>query len=542
MTKLCILGIDGASPALIEQWCAQGHLPHFKTIMDRGVFGPLESTVPPITPCAWSTFMTGVNPGKHGVYDFFYLDDDHRMRIHSAATRRARDLWEYLGDRNVRSFVFNVPFTYPPRKINGTMVAGFMTPSTHTDFTYPPEVKQDILRHFKNYKPSQDSKYAQNPATQYAFRDESFALSDLRFDVARHLLKDQSYDFMMMVFNLTDHMQHWYWKDMDPSHPKHEPNSEFADTILDAYGKMDAVLGELMERYADYNIMILSDHGCGPRYKDVVINHWLKEQGYLFLKKRVSPVKNLMSRIGAEKIIALGLNLGLWGLLKKMPLCRRLIQRGLMLTYDDIDWKKTQVYSHGYYGPLYINRAVVASDDQYQALRQELMENIGSITDPLSGGPLVTKMWTREQLYHGPYAPHLPDVILKMGDYSFTCSSTFPFSANTLFSEPKTFGSGDHRQCGVFMAYGDAFKENYRLSGARLMDLAPTVLAMYDVPVPQAMDGVMLEEIFKDGAVTGAGRDDRSDAGPQDIMPETSSYTDDEEAAMKDRLRSLGYL
>lgn len=542
MHKTFVLGIDGASPELIEQWCHEGKLPHLKRIMDHGVFGRLESTIPPITPCAWSSFMTGVNPGKHGVYDFFYLDDNHQMRIHSSATRKAKDLWEYFSDNAIESFVFNVPFTYPPKKIKGTMVTGFMTPSTKVDFTYPPSLKNDILSTFKHYKPSQTSKYSEQSAAQRAFKVESFALSDLRYQVASYLLDKQHYDFIMMVFNLTDHMQHWYWKYMDKQHPKHDPCEEFRDTILDAYKKMDAVLGDLLAKYPDYNFLIISDHGCGPRYKDVVINNWLKEQGYLFLKERVSSVKNIMNRIGLEKMIALGLNMGLWKVFKKVPLFKRFVQQKLMLTYDDIDWEKTVAHSYGYYGPLYINRAVIKTAQQYDALREELMTKIQEIKDPITGEQLVTMAWKKEELYEGPYADQLPDIVIKMGDYSFTCSSTFPFSSNELFSDPKTFGSGDHRQHGVLMAYGKAFKENYRVEDARLVDMTPTILSLYDLAIPSEMDGAVLEDIFREGTFNGARMEDDNDASPQTESPQTDSYSDEEEKMVKERLRSLGYL
>ena len=541
MTKTFVLGIDGASPALIEKWSNEGKLPNLKKIIDNGVFGPLESTVPPITPCAWSSFMTGMNPGKHGVYDFFYLDDKHQMRIHSSATRKAKDLWEYLAGNNIKSFVFNVPFTYPPKKINGTMITGFMTPSTKVEFTYPPSVKNEILERFSNYRPSQNSKYSETIAAQREFKAESFALSDLRFEVAGHLLGQEQYDFIMAVFNLTDHMQHWYWKYMDETHCKYEPSEEFQDTILDAYRKMDDFLGHFLAQYPDYNFFIISDHGCGPRYKDVVINNWLKEQGYLFLKKRVSPVKNIMNRIGIEKVIALGLNLGLWKILKNVPFFKSFIQRGLMLTYEDIDWEKTLAYSYGYYGPLYINKALLKSPDAYEPLRNELIAKIQTITNPLDGTQLVTAVWKKEQLYTGPYLDHLPDIVIRMGDYSFTCSSTFPFSSNELFSDPKTFGSGDHRQHGVIIAYGKAFKENYRIAGGRLMDLAPTILNMYDLTIPARMDGKVLENIFREGTLKGAKIEKQDDTGPQGTSG-GQSYTDEEEKTVKDRLKSLGYL
>ena len=143
--KVIILGFDGASLELITQWAEQGSLPNFKIIMEKGVHGHLQTTVPPLTPCAWSSFMTGKNPGKHGIYDFSYLDDQHELRIHTANDRISRDLWEYLTDSNLKSFVFNVPFTYPPKNINGIMVSDFTTPSTDVIFTHPSNLKDEIL-------------------------------------------------------------------------------------------------------------------------------------------------------------------------------------------------------------------------------------------------------------------------------------------------------------------------------------------------------------------------------------------------------------
>ncbi|MFA5785059.1 MAG: alkaline phosphatase family protein, partial [Phycisphaerae bacterium] len=310
MKKTIVIGFDGATPQLIKKWSQQGKLPNFSKILSDGVYGDLETTIPPLTPCAWSSFMTGKNPGKHGIYDFFYLDKQHEIKINTSNSRSAKDIWEILSENDFKCFVFNVPFTYPPKKIKGLMVTDFTTPSTDSEFTYPVSLRETILKKYTGFAFSEKSKYAENYKARRDFRNDVFNLADLRFKIANDLIKENECDFYMVTFMIADHIQHWYWKFMDREHPDYIKDDNFEKTIENAYIKLDSFLGELMKTFSGHNIFIMSDHGSGPYYQDVTLNNWLMDQGYLCMKKNQSAFKNVLGRIGVNKLITFGLNIG----------------------------------------------------------------------------------------------------------------------------------------------------------------------------------------------------------------------------------------
>lgn len=507
MTKKCIIfGVDGASPDLIERWSMEGELPNFRKIIVGGAYGKLKSTVPPLTPCAWSSFMTGKNPGKHGIYDFFYLDGEQNIKLNTSQTRESMDLWEYLTSYGYKSLVFNVPFTYPPKKINGIMVTDFTTPSTEVNFTYPDYLKDEILNKYPNFRFSEDAKYSEREKDKKAFFVDLMDLADMQYNIFSELAKKDDFDFYVMVFMLTDHAQHWYWKYFDKDHPEYEKNGEFEVVILKAYQKADYYLGKLIKKFPEANIIIMSDHGGRPYYKDVSINKWLIDNGYLSLKDEKSLIKRIISKIGINNLITFGLNIGLWSIIKKFPKLKDTIQNKLIPSYQDIDWSKTLAYSYGYYGPIYFNKSKINSETEQKDLEKEITNKLQHLKNPYNGDYLEKKTWKTNELYKGGYITLLPDLILNMGDFSYGSSSTFLFSSNELFSEPKTFKSGDHSIHGVLMAYGPDIKPGVKVRNAEIYDLAPTILYTHGVPIPKDMDGRILKEIFKKDGLEGVKR------------------------------------
>lgn len=539
MKKTIVIGFDGTSPDLIKNWVNQGKLPNFSKIIAQGVHGNLQTTMPPLTPCAWSSFMTGTNPGKHGIYDFFYLDKNHQIEINTANSRHSKDIWEYLSESGFRNLVFNVPFTYPPKKINGIMVSGFTTPSTDADFTHPPSLKEKILLKYPQFKCSEKSKYAENPKARLEFKNEVLDLADLRFQIVNELIEENDCDFYMITFMAADHIQHWYWKYMDRRHPEYVEDVEYEKTIENTYSKLDFFLGEFMKKFSGHNIILMSDHGSGPYYKDVTLNNWLIEQGYLFLQKDHSFFKKLLSSIGVSKLISFGLNIGLWKIIKKSSKIKNFIQKKMMLTYQDIDWKKTKAFSYGYYGPIFINKNVVNSPQMQKTLKEEIKEKLLKIKIPQTDKPLIDDVWYKEDLYKGEMVDILPDLIINMGNFAYASSSSFPFSSPSLFSAPKTFKTGDHSFHGTFMAYGPDIKKGLEIKDAKIYDLAPTILYMFNIEPPDYMDGRILKEIFEENAnfIAAEKKLSQEHASKQ----QGQNLSDDEKKIIEERLRNLGY-
>jgi predicted AlkP superfamily phosphohydrolase/phosphomutase len=308
---------------------------------------------------------------------------------------------------------------------------------------------------------------------------------------------------------------------------------------------MDVFLGKFMETFPDCNLILMSDHGGGPYYQDVAINNWLLDHKYLFLKKDRSFLKRIVNSMGLNKVIRRGLNMGLWRILKAFPKTREFVRQKMALTYGDIDWANTLAYSYGYYGPIYINKSIITSKRQFQAIRNQIRVELRKVEDPVSGAALVKNIWNKEELYAGSKAEILPDVIVNMGDYSYACSSTFPFSSGEMFSEPKTFKSGDHTQYGIFMAYGPDIEDGKEIKTATIYDITPTVLHMFNIPIPKDMDGTVLKDIFKgNSAFTRAIKyvSMKEDHGERGKTIGGQELVDTDEETIKEMLKGLGYL
>jgi len=501
--KLLIIGLDGATFDLIDPWIKAKKLPTLTRIINTGVKGVLKTTIPPITPCAWSSFATGKNPGKHGIYDFYFLNENLELDANSAETRLGKDFWEILSEHGKKCIVFNVPITYPPRKIDGIMISGFTTPSLKSNFTYPPEFKDLFLQKFPHYQISEDAVFTERAADQKRFLEEIKKLTNIQAEVAKWLMSNFDWDFFMVLLNSTDHAQHRYWHYLDSTHPKYEANKNLKNAILEIYQQADTMINDLCYKTAPKgtSLLIVSDHGGGPFLQNVYLNNWLSQKGYLKFKNtpRVWLKRIIRSlSINPESLTKIAWNLGVGkdvqrpALRKRTNILKKL--RNLLLTFEDVDWQKTKAYSFGYYAPIYINTRErgwggMVSEEEYPKIRKELKKQLEKLIDPETKEKIVDKIYFKEELYSGPLAKKLPDIIFPMKSYSYGSSSTFPFGSNKVFGEAMILKTGDHRENGVFLATGPEFSENKTLKDLNIIDIAPTVLEFFGIKPPRDMDG-----------------------------------------------------
>jgi predicted AlkP superfamily phosphohydrolase/phosphomutase len=504
-----VIGVDGATFDLVEPWVSQGKLPHFRHLMESGAWGRLQSTIPPLTPCAWTSFKTGVNPGKHGVYEFYFLDENRDLQVNFHRNRGYDSIWRILSNHGLRSCVYNVPFTFPPEEVHGILISGLLTPSTAANFTYPSEFKKELLRNIPDYRIFPATRYSEREDDIEAFYRDLLELIEVRFRTARYLLERERWDFFMMVFNETDYVQHWFWKYIDPAHPDYteELNRKFGDRIYQIYARIDDHLGRFLEFGNSGTLfLVMSDHGAGLFRKRIYINNWLKAQGYLKLKSTPKVLlKRLFYRIGIHPQTAINMayRLGLARLNQKVSFGqKKAIFSKIGYTFEDVDWRRTKAFSFGCYGPIYINSSGnrldgIVPEEEVPALREEIVARLKEIVDPERGVKLVDRIWEREELYHGPSTRFLPDVAYSLDDFSYTSSSLFAMPSNDIFSAPLTRKSGDHRLHGILLAGGNRVRSGLELDRANIMDLAPTILRYLGLEIPEEMDGQALDGIFR---------------------------------------------
>jgi len=555
--KLFILGLDGATLDLLLPWAEAGYLPHFRSLMDEGIRGELRSTIHPLSPPAWTSFMTGKNPGKHGIFDFvLHRPGSYELIYTNGGLRRGKTLWRMLSQAGKHVVVFNVPMTYPPEDVNGVLISGFDAPGVHSTFTYPPELHREIEHHVGEYV-LRDYPHHMDLDS---YLEQLYRLIDMRCKVLHYLLDTRPWDFFMAVFSATDLVQHFYWQYMDPSFPSvtEQERSQYGNAILEIYKRMDEVLGELLQRLpAEAHLFVMSDHGAGPAYKVVFLDQWLSTEGFLVYQQSGVVTASALSLL---KRLHLGVKRHLppqkieW-LVRTFPRLRQRVKTHL--DFAEIDWSQTKAYSFGRESTsIYINvkgrcpQGTVEPGQAYEELCQNLCTRLKKLRDPESGELVVEQVYRREELFHGECLDLAPDLLIIWKDYHYTSRPGYRdrrgpiFESSLAYSEASEVSTlqkgGTHRETGIFLAKGPLLVEETLIQGVRLIDLFPMILKLFDIPIPNDIDGKVLEEIFLPQVRQ---KPPRFASPSQTVDPLAGApYSQEEEAKIIERLRGLGYL
>ncbi|NLE76177.1 MAG: hypothetical protein GX605_05425 [Chloroflexi bacterium] len=551
--RVFVLGFDAATFWLIDPWVAEGKLPNFARLMREGVRGSLDSTIPYVSGPAWVSFATGVNPGKHGVFDFARRQPGgYGIQLVNARDIRSATLWSLLSQAGLRLGSLNCPVTYPPRPVNGFLVGGMLSPSLKSDFTYPKELRDQLLRAVPDYLIESAETSPDRAQTKAAVARNVRQGTQARAKATRFLLEWLGHwDLFVSVYSETDRVMTYLWDDMDPQHPRHDPDlaARFGHEILRHYQELDAILGQTMEEVVDERttLLVLSDHGFGGVYRFFYPNRWLHEQGYLTLKQGsgttglVQGAKGLLRRLRVAHLVKQTLHrlFPHWGFTSQL--------RQFAFTRD-VDWSRTRAFWAADNG-VTINVAgrepegIVRPGAEYEALRDEIAAGLLALREPGTGERVVAAVHRREEIYSGPYIAESPDLRVVWQEYPDERRTHF--SAGELWGE-STFGpagqTGDHCYQGVFLAWGQGVRRGATIQGAAMVDVAPTILWLLGQPIPQEMDGRVLREAFEaDWAAQRPIQHSQGEARPPDAS-ELAGFSDEESEAVRERLRGLGYL
>jgi predicted AlkP superfamily phosphohydrolase/phosphomutase len=356
--KILVIGLDGADPDLLFPWAREGELHIIKKLMERGCWGELNSLIPPVSASAWASFMTGVNPGKHGIFDFWSPSDrlDH-YKLNVGKDIRSKTLWRILSEHGKKVGVVNVTMTYPPEKVNGFIVSGFDAPNTKCEFTYPVDLGKKLVEKF-SYELSTSGVFGRK--RKFKSEDEIIAhlsnLIEIRKNACMYLMDKWDWNFFMVMFGELDGACHRYMGDL-------YNNGKYKHVIPHIYQKLDTAIGELLTKVnLDRDIVILmSDHGSNPSYKNVYINNLLASFGFIELKKEKKIIKDLLTRFGItrDKILyitnLLQITRKLIPFLKHIPTNIKATIPGERLDHHDIKWENTLAYAGGQ-GRIFLNQ------------------------------------------------------------------------------------------------------------------------------------------------------------------------------------------
>jgi predicted AlkP superfamily phosphohydrolase/phosphomutase len=562
VTKLMVIGLDGATWNLMNPWIDAGLLPNLGELRRRGAWGDLASTIQPLSAPAWVSFLTGMQQGKHGIFDFVRRKaGTYNLELTNTTMIQVPTLLEHLGKAGLRTAVINMPFTYPVWPINGVMIGGPFAPSVGPSIVQPSSLWPEIAAAVPGYDILPDyHPRASDP--QAKLQADLVACERNRTLAAEFLLRRQDWDAFMVVYTSTDQVQHAFWHEL-PAELAEEPapggqraksSAHYRDAILSVYREIDAGVGRLLQYATDETlIVVLSDHGSGRLDWWVHLNRWLADHGYLAYHNQ-SGNRLPISRAGItdrlvktysrtvpqpiRRAMRQALGAKFWTLKERVE---------TLTMASAIDWSHTRVYALGS-GDIYVNlkgrepQGTVESGVAYEALRGEVAAELEKLVSP-QGQRVVARVYRREELYHGPQAQLGPDLTVVMADHRFHTLARFAPS-ESVFKDPREWSdarplSGGHRPEGVVILSGKGVKRGVELQGVRLIDLAPTLMAFAGIPIPAQVDGRVLDEAFH---ISLAKLQDTAQDGDGSRPGQFSGYTPDEEATVEKRLSDLGYL
>lgn len=526
MPRVLVIGWDGADWRILDPLLEMGALPNLAALIGRGERTVLKSTLPTHSWAAWPSFLTGVDPADHGVYDILESRGGARRQYPvSFRSIRERTFPADLARAGVETVMVNVPLTFPPPNIQGKLVAGGVLPKRRA-FTYPEGLAQELE--------SAGAPWPINGTSWTTFRNRPGALVEEAVDFVRarqrateHLLDTTDWQVACVVFVETDRIQHCLSQYVSDDHPEFAERSKepLAEKVIGVYRLLDEGLGRLLDRARPEDLVLfMSDHGMRSCTGALHMDRLLAAMGFLNFSAAnaiFGPMQWGPVRTAARKVYDI---LGL---------------HGRVALPQSVDWSKTRAYTsvRSTGEGLSVNLAGREPDGivdpaDFERVRDEVAERIGSFVDPRTGQRPVARVWRREEVFKGRFAEEAPDLLLEAAPlYSLTHARTAV--------EPADWLSGDHRMDGVLVAAGPTVDGSAFTGSFHLVDLAPTILAAAGAPASVRHSGSVLAAVVGEANADAAAEA----AGGTGIGVEDDAGLSDTEAdEVEDHLRGLGYL
>jgi ATP sulfurylase len=450
--RLMVVGLDCLEPSLaFDRWASD--MPYLSHLRERGLWGRLKSTVPPITVPAWAVMMTGRDPGTLGFYGFRNRADHSYSNLSLVTSRSLRHpaVWDLLSSLGRQVIVVGVPPSYPPKPVNGLMVGCFLTPDTQSRYTYPDALAEEIRTVVGDYMVDVPNFRTEDKAW---LLDRLYEMTEKRFKLVRHLAATREWELFVFVEMGTDRIHHGFWSFFDPAHRRYQAGNPYESAVRQYYSFVDQQLGMLLQQLDDdTSVMVVSDHGAKRMDGGFAINQWLAREGYLRLKE-TPEVPTPFSRL-------------------------------------EIDWPRTVAWGDGgYYGRLFINvrdrepHGLVAPED-YERVRTELATRLEALHGP-DGLPMGNRVFRPEDVYSQQNNVP-PDLIVYFGDLYWR--SVGSVGHPDVFTYENDTGPDDanHAEDGVLVLDAAAVGVGGEALGLEIQQVAPTILRLLDAPIPGDM-------------------------------------------------------
>ena len=494
--KVLIVSFDGAVWSNLIPISNSGIMPNLQKLLQNGKHSALESTIPPVTPPAWTAFMTGCNPGKTGVFDFYeYQEGTYKPSLTTSNSIQVATLWKMLSEKGFTVGVVDVPINYPPPEVNGFIISGWERPSNKKVFTYPPELGTKLVEKLGDY-PICLRTFDRQGTKDVDFIDNLIQITTKVGDAALWLLETEPTDFFMVHFQTTDIIQHSFWPQIatfdfgsrDPTMKK----------IWEFYTYLDKYLGQIMDKTGNNGTFFLvSDHGFGPVKRRMAVNTWLIENGYLKLKHDIGMQIRTSVKSTAIKVVNKVDALARLKTRIKRKNEEDMDQRVIVprAGYDPIDYKETRAFSGigTVYGTVQLNIIDrepngIVPEREAESLKTEIAQKLINVKDPISGQPFVKTVFRKEEIFNGNALNKIPDLIIIPHTGFYLFAGTLE---KQLFHEAHALSLGNHVSEGIVATCGN-YSGKFDLSSPKIIDMVPTILDIFGITLPVHLDGKSL--------------------------------------------------
>lgn len=564
--KVWAIGIDGGTFDLAVPWMDQGLLPNMRWMMTKGVHSTLWSTIPPWTPPAWTSFLTGKDPGEHGILYFHrHLDDPSQFRLVNGSDRKAIPLWRILDMHGLRSAFINIPMTYPPPEtMDGILLAGLDTPEGKP-YTFPIQLSHEIRSLLGHDLIEPSIRNEARKGNYEGLRKKAMDFLHDQIAVLKNVLEKGTYSFVCIDLRSSDIVQHHFWHLMQENHPRHPSqgaSNRYANTILETYQIIDNLIGDLRAKAdSQTEIMVFSDHGFGPESaRSFYVNNFLRERGWLTdrngaAQTQKSPITRLITHRYFRYLWVMSRKYAPENLKKaierRMPSLRSVLLQPQSRFL--IDWSNTQAYADEFQETIWINlrgreKFGIVTEDKYEEVRNDIILQLRDLVDPNSGQYIFSQVAKREEIYRGNHIKDAGDIIL-IPNYkhfvqlrpSYTKPTGEILSTLTLDELQNQFTPpGVHRPNGMLLGIGTQFSNVNKIrDDLNIKDLPAWILYMLRINPSPYMPNSRLPECWENHI----DKSHRIVTSVDSIAAPVIDYAlPEDEELMLDRLKGLGYL
>lgn len=511
MTRVLVVGLDGVNFRMLDGILSDEDVPTISSLTSGGVSADLRSTVPPFTKPAWNSMVTGLNPGKLGMFGL--TDDSSGTSVATARSENPYRVWNLLSGKRGPVVVNNVPPIVSADDVDGDMVAGglYQSDQLNKDAVHPSTLFDAVRETGVGNVGFQE--IMKQPIPE--FLDTLYEYTETNVRCLELLLNHvDDWRFCMTVFFGPDQIMHKLWPSVDPDHPRHEEIAQWEDEFREYWHQLDEHVSRVLERTDDETtVLLVSDHGFGPVSERFAVNSWLEQEG-LLARQSHNPTASSDSSLLAQSLLKIGLTkyralqilktLNVEQLQTYLPeRVREMVPRDEdWQPFDDelVDWKRTKAYSSGSTGAIYLNTVEgersgdgVIPLEEYEAVREGVIDRLQDVAETHG---FELRIWKPEDIYEGPHVEQAPDVLYTLDDMTVLPTPAYhdpPF----FYSETAPpIGAAHHRRSGMFVANGPVISPEADVDTLSILDIAPTILHLFDTPIPNWVDGDPRTELF----------------------------------------------